>query len=156
MFNALSIPQITMIIIWIILIVLGIIIEESTSSLVSIWFSISASIALIFAIADFNIYIQIAVFAGLSLILVLATRPLAKKIIKNSATKTNVDKIIGMVGIVTKTIEPDDKGMVKVDFQEWTAISKDNKLIEENTKVVIKGVSGNKLIVDVVEEIEIK
>lgn len=156
MFNALSIPQITMIIIWIILIVLGIIIEESTSSLVSIWFSISASIALIFAIADFNIYIQIAVFAGLSLILVLATRPLAKKITKNSATKTNVDKIIGMVGIVTKTIEPDDKGIVKVDFQEWTAISKDNKLIEENTKVVIKGVSGNKLIVDVVEEIEIK
>ena len=65
------------------------------------------------------------------------------------------NKIAG-IGTVKKTIEPDGKGVVKVDFQEWTAISVNNKLIEENTKVVIKGIVGNKLIVDVVEEIEIK
>jgi membrane protein implicated in regulation of membrane protease activity len=156
MFNAMSTPQVTMLIIWIIVVVLGIIIEESTSSLVSIWFSISAGIALVFAIADFSIYIQLAVFAALSLILIVATRPFVKKMMLNTEVRTNVDKLYGMVGIVKKTIEPDDKGVVKVDFQEWTAISFNNKLIEENTKVVIKGIVGNKLIVDVVEEIEIK
>ena len=156
MFNAMSTPQVTMLIIWIIVVVLGIIIEESTSSLVSIWFSISAGIALVFAIADFSIYIQLAVFAALSLILIVATRPFVKKMMLNTEVRTNVDKLYGMVGIVKKTIEPDDKGVVKVDFQEWTAISFNNKLIEENTKVVIKGIAGNKLIVDVVEEIEIK
>lgn len=156
MFNAMSTPQVTMLIIWIIVVVLGIIIEESTSSLVSIWFSISAGIALVFAIADFSVYIQLAVFAALSLVLIVATRPFVKKMMLNTEVRTNVDKLYGMVGIVKKTIEPDDKGVVKVDFQEWTAISFNNKLIEENTKVVIKGIVGNKLIVDVVEEIEIK
>ncbi len=156
MFNAISTPQITMLIVWIIIIVLGIILEEATSTLVSIWFSISAAVSLVFAIADFSIYIQIAVFAALSLILVLATRPLVKKLTHNTEVKTNADKLFGMVGTVTKTIEPDDKGSVKVDFQEWTAVSVNNKLIEEKTKVVIKGIVGNKLIVDVVEEIEIK
>ncbi len=156
MFNAMSTPQITMLIVWIIIIVLGIILEEATSTLVSIWFSISAAVSLVFAIADFSVYIQIIVFAALSLILVLATRPLVKKLTHNSEVKTNVDKLYGMVGTVTKTIEPDDKGSVKVDFQEWTAISVNNKLIEEKTKVVIKGIVGNKLIVDVIEEIEIK
>ena len=156
MFNAMSTPQVTMLIIWIIVIVLGIIIEELTSSLVSIWFSISAAIALVFAIADFDIYIQLAVFAALALILIIATRPLVKKMMQNTEIRTNADKLFGMVGTVKKTIEPDGKGVVKVDFQEWTAISVNNKLIEENTKVVIKGIVGNKLIVDVVEEIEIK
>lgn len=156
MFNAMSTPQITMLIIWIIVIALGIIIEELTSSLVSIWFSISAAIALVFAIADFDIYIQLAVFAALALILIIATRPLVKKMMLNTEVRTNADKLFGMVGTVEKTIEPDAKGVVKVDFQEWTAISVNNKLIEENTKVVIKGIVGNKLIVDVVEEIEIK
>lgn len=156
MFNAMSTPQVTMLIVWIIVIVLGIIIEEVTSSLVSIWFSISAAIALVFAIAGFYIYIQLAVFAALALILIIATRPLVKKMMQNTEIRTNADKLFGMVGTVKKTIEPDDKGVVKVDFQEWTAISVNKKLIEENTKVVIKGIVGNKLIVDVVEEIEIK
>ena len=129
MFNAMSTPQVTMLIIWIIVVVLGIIIEESTSSLVSIWFSISAGIALVFAISDFSIYIQLAVFAALSLILIVATRPFVKKMMLNTEVRTNVDKLYGMVGIVKKTIEPDDKGVVKVDFQEWTAISFNNKLI---------------------------
>lgn len=156
MFNAISTPQITMLIIWFIIIVLGIILEEVTSSLVSIWFSIAAAISLVFAIADFDIYIQIIVFAVLSLVLILATRPLVKKLTHNTEVKTNVDKLFGMVGKVIEKIEKDNKGIVKVDFQEWTAVSYKNVTIEEGTNVVIKGIVGNKLIVDVIEEIEIK
>ena len=156
MFNAISTPQITMLIIWFIIIVLGIILEEVTSSLVSIWFSIAAAISLVFAIAAFDIYIQIIVFAVLSLVLILATRPLVKKLTHNTEVKTNVDKLFVMVGKVIEKIEKDNKGIVKVDFQEWTAVSYKNITIEEGTKVVIKGIVGNKLIVDVIEEIEIK
>ena len=156
MFNAISTPQITMLIIWFIIIVLGIILEEVTSSLVSIWFSIAAAISLVFAIADFDIYIQIIVFAVLSLVLILATRPLVKKLTHNTEVKTNVDKLFGMVGKVIEKIEKDNKGIVKVDFQEWTAVSYKNVTIEEGTNVVIKGIVGNKLIVDVIEDIEIK
>ena len=156
MFNAMAVPQTTMIIIWVIVVVLGFVIEEFTSSLVSIWFSVAALISLVLAIAEFNVYIQLAVFAALVVILIFASRPLAKKLMMNTEVKTNADKLCGMIGTVTKTIEPDEKGSVKVDYQEWTAISFKNQLIEENTKVVIKGISGNKLIVDEIEEIEIK
>ena len=156
MFNLVLTPQTTMIIIWVVIVVLGFVIEEFTSALVSVWFAVAALISLVFAIADFSIYIQLAVFAALVLILILATRPLAKKLMLNTEVKTNADKLCGMIGKVTKTIEPDSKGSVKVDFQEWTAISFRNTLIEEDTKVVIKGISGNKLIVDEIEEIEIK
>lgn len=156
MFNTIGTPQITMLIIWFIIIVLGIILEEVTSSLVSIWFSIAAAISLVFAIAAFDIYIQIIVFAVLSLVLILATRPLVKKLTHNTEVKTNVDKLFGMVGKVIEKIEKDKKGIVKVDFQEWTAVSYKNVTIEEGTNVVIKGIVGNKLIVDVIEEIEIK
>lgn len=156
MFNVLSSFQITMLIVWIVVIALGIIIESQTSELVSLWFSISGAVALVCALADLDIYIQIAVFAILTLILVIATRPLVKKLTNNTNVKTNADRLIGMIGFVIKTIKPDSKGAVKVDFQEWTAISARNQLIEENTAVVIKEISGNKLIVDIIEEIEIK
>lgn len=156
MFNALSTPQITMIIVWIIVFLIGVIVESQTPQLVSIWFGIAAAIALVCAIADFSIYIQLIVFSAVSVVLVVATRPLAKKLTNNTEVKTNVDKLIGKIGTILKTIEPDNKGIVKVDFQEWTAISLNGKLIEENTKVVIKGIDGNKLIVDIIEEIEIK
>ena len=156
MFNALSTPQITMIIVWIIVFLIGVVVESQTPQLVSIWFGIAAAIALVCAIADFSIYIQLIVFSTISVVLVVATRPLAKKLTNNTEVKTNVDKLIGKIGTILKTIEPDNKGIVKVDFQEWTAISFNGKLIEENTKVVIKGIDGNKLIVDIIEEIEIK
>ena len=156
MFNALSTPQITMIIVWIIVFLIGVIVESQTPQLVSIWFGIAAAIALVCAIADFSIYIQLIVFSTISVVLVVATRPLAKKLTNNTEVKTNADKLIGKIGTILKTIEPDNKGIVKVDFQEWTAISLNGKLIEENTKVVIKGIDGNKLIVDIIEEIEIK
>lgn len=156
MFNALSTPQITMIIVWIIVFLIGVIVESQTPQLVSIWFGIAAAIALVCAIADFSIYIQLIVFSTISVVLVVATRPLAKKLTNNTEVKTNADKLIGKIGTILKTIEPDNKGIVKVDFQEWTAISFNGKLIEENTKVVIKGIDGNKLIVDIIEEIEIK
>lgn len=135
---------------------IGVIVESQTPQLVSIWFGIAAAIALVCAIADFSIYIQLIVFSTISVVLVVATRPLAKKLTNNTEVKTNADKLIGKIGTILKTIEPDNKGIVKVDFQEWTAISFNGKLIEENTKVVIKGIDGNKLIVDIIEEIEIK
>lgn len=155
-FNLLSASQITMLIVWFAIIAVGIIVESQTAALVSIWFSLSSAVAMVCALADLSIYIQVAVFSVITIIMILATRPLAKKLNAKGGLKTNVDKLIGMVATVIEDIEPDQKGVVKVDFQEWSAISFKNQLIEKGTKVVVKTVSGNKLIVDNIEEIEIK
>lgn len=159
MLNFLSISQttqITMIIIWVIVIAIAIILEEQTAQLVSIWFAAGAIMGIVAALLKWEVYWQLLMAAGISFALVLATRPLAKKLTLNTEVKTNADKLIGMTGKVTKDILPDNKGEIKIDFQLWTAVSSNNKEIKVGESVVVKEIVGNKLIVDVVEEIEIK
>ena len=159
MSNFLSInqtTQITMIIIWVIVIALAIILEEQTAQLVSIWFAAGAIVGIVAALLKWEVYWQLLLAAGVSFILVLVTRPLAKKLTLNTEVKTNVDKLIGMKGKLTKAILPDEKGEIKIDYQIWTAVSIDNKQIEKGEAVVVKEIIGNKLVVDVIEEIEIK
>lgn len=148
--------QITMIVIWVIVIALAIVLEEQTAQLVSIWFAAGALGGIVGTILKWEIYWQLLLFAGITFLLVIATRPLAKKLTLNTEVKTNADKLIGMKGKVTKTILPNEKGEIKIDYQRWTAVSVDDKKINEDEYVVVKDIVGNKLIVDIVEEIEIK
>lgn len=157
MFNLLSSSiNVTMAVIWIIVIAVSIILEEQTAQLVSIWFGVGAIGAIICVLADLDVVIQVLVFAISSLILVFLSRPLAKKMMQNTKIKTNADRLIGMKGRLTKAITEDEKGEIKIDYQKWTAVSIDNKPINENELVVVKEISGNKLVVDIIEEIQIK
>lgn len=101
-----------------------------------------------------NIIGQIFVFLIASAVLVYFTRPIAKKYLKIGATKTNVDSIVGMIGIVTKKIEGFNTGQVKVAGQIWTAKSQDNKEIHEGSQVEVIKVEGVKLIVKIKKENE--
>lgn len=148
--------NITMAIVWIIVIAVSIIIEEQTAQLVSIWFGVAAIGGIICVLAGVDIIIQIVVFAALSLILIFLSRPLAKKMMQNTEIKTNADRLIGMKGRLTKAITEDEKGEIKIDYQRWTAVSVNNKPINENELVVVKEIQGNKLVVDLIEEIKIK
>lgn len=148
--------NITMAIVWIIVIAASIIIEEQTAQLVSIWFGVAAIGGIICVLAGVDIIIQIVVFAALSLILIFLSRPLAKKMMQNTEIKTNAERLIGMKGRLTKAITEDEKGEIKIDYQRWTAVSVDNKPINENELVVVKEIQGNKLVVDLIEEIKIK
>ncbi len=144
------------IILWTIIIVGTIIIELQTSDLVSCWFGLAGIICLILSFCSVDIVIQLVVFAVLSTGLVIATRPLLKKFNNNEDIPTNVDKLIGMIGVVTKEILVGEKGEVKVNYQKWSAVCKTGYSFEEGQKVVIKEIDGNKLVVDIIEEIEIK
>ncbi|MBN1161116.1 MAG: NfeD family protein [Dehalococcoidales bacterium] len=57
-------------------------------------------------------------------------------------SKTNIDTIIGKVGIVEKDIERANDGLVKIDHEKWRARADDPiKAGEEITVVDIKGVT---------------
>ena len=148
--------MIVMIVVWLAVLILALIIEAETAEFVSIWFSIGAVPSLICAAFKVEIYIQILVFVIVSAILVLATRPLVKKMTNRSESKTNADRLVGMIAEVTKEIPVGGKGEVLVDFQKWGAITQRNTLIPMNRPVVIKSIVGNKLIVDLIEEVEVK
>lgn len=151
----LSTTSIIAIVVWGIIIVVSLVAEFNTTDLTAVWFAVGAIPSLICAVFGVGLAIQLIVFAVLSVILVLATRPLVKKFNKRETIATNADRIIGMIGKVTEEIEPERKGVVKVNYQLWTAISKNNVHIEKNVDVVIVEIEGNKLVVEKIEEINL-
>ena len=135
--------------IWLAIAVILAIIEMSTANLVSIWYIISAIASMIISIFIDSIVIQVAVFVLGGTILLLLTKNAIQKIIPVN-TKTNIDRIIGMKGIVTEKITKKVPGEVKVDGKFWTAISDEE--IEADDTVVILEINSTKLKVKRMEE----
>ena len=129
-------------------------IEILSMGLTSIWFGGGAIIAAIAAYNHAYFLTQAALFFAVSLILVILTRPFAKHVVNNNITKTNVDALIGRVAVVTEPINNlKAVGQVVVSGQVWTARStNDDVILEKDKKVIIRDISGVKLIVEEKEE----
>ena len=135
---------------WIFLCIIFIIIEFVTVNLVTIWFAIGSLFGAFTSLFTDNITIQICAFLGVSILTLIFTRPLAKKYLMPKITKTNYDKVIGMIGVVTKDISTLDYGEVKVDGKYWTAVSDTD--IKKGSKVEILSIDGVKLVVKMRKE----
>ncbi len=121
--------------VWLIIaIVLGVV-EVVTVNLVSIWFVISSILAMVVSMFTDNLYIQIGVFVIIGVLLMPISKKIYNKIKKNNVS-TNIDRIIGMKGIVTEDITKDAIGEVKVDGKRWSAYSNDSINKGEVVKVV--------------------
>ena len=131
--------------IWLGVIVLLTIIEVLTVNLVSIWFIISALFALIISLFIDSFILQFSTFVILGIILLILTKKfVANKLVLNE--KTNLDRIIGMRGVVSEDIDDLVIGEVLVDGKRWSAISKTP--IKKGEKVKIIKIEGVKLIVE--------
>lgn len=135
---------------WLIVIILLTILEVITVNLVSIWFIASAIVSLILSFIIDSFYVEFCVFVCLGLILMLLTRPYLVKKLSKKKVPTNLDRVIGMVGIVTEEITRFKIGEVRVDGKKWSAIS--DEKIKVGEKVTIEGIDGVKLIVRKGEE----
>ena len=134
--------------IWLALVIAFALLEAMTSQMVSIWFSSGALLALVAALFDVELSIQIAVFIVSTLILLFATRPLVKKFVNVKKVPTNIDAVIGKTGLVTITIDNDrGEGQIKLQGIEWTARSENGTNVAEGTKVLVERVEGVKLFV---------
>ena len=133
--------------IWALIFIITLIIELGTADVTTIWFCLGALIALICAAIPIDPLLQILVFMGSSIILILITKPLTKNMMNKEIIRTNADKIVGMIGSVTKSIFPDEIGEIKVDNSTWRAICSDAVSIEVGEKVLVSAVSGNKAVV---------
>lgn len=135
--------------IWLGIFVVTLVIEVSVSGLISVWFAISALITMCLSfIPGLNYYWEILIFIVLSFVLLIATRPLAKKLLKDKTnSKTNLNLLIGKEIKLVKKIEPLSKGEAIINGVAWDCESEDNSTIEENSIVEIVSIKGNKLIV---------
>lgn len=134
---------------WLIIFIVLVAFEIATLQLVSIWFAVGAVGGLIVSLLGGSLEIQLCVFLAISLVLLLAVKPLADKLLKRHVTKTNVDSLIGQTAKVTSIIDNQNGfGSAVVKGQEWTAVSADdNVVIPPGKMVVILRISGVKLIV---------
>lgn len=138
--------------VWIVVMILAVIVEISTTELTSFWFAIGAFGALVVNLFthDTLIALQVAVFAFISIISIILLRPLLKKKLNSPTIATNVDSLIGKTVLLTASITPSQIGSVKIDGVEWSA--KASERIEAGDFVKIIGISGNTLSVIKIEE----
>lgn len=133
---------------WIFIAIICGVIEVATLGLTTIWFAIGALVAWIFAVFEFPVGIQIAVFLVTSIILLYYTRPIAQKVLKIGHAKTNADRLVNNLGIVTEEIDNlNGKGQVKINGQIWSARTIDNDIVKIDEKVKVLEIQGVKLIV---------
>lgn len=136
-------------IMWLVIAAIMIIVEIATLGLTTIWFAGGALVSAVVAYYEANWLLQILAFAVVSLILLLCTRPLAVKHLMKNQEKTNVEAYVGKKANVTETIDNSQfKGVVLLGGLEWTAQSENNEIIEAGSLVIVKSISGNKLIVE--------
>ena len=141
-------------IIWLLLVIVLLAIEIATVNLTTIWFAGGAIVAFISTFYGASATVQRTIFVGLSLLLLVVTRPIALKYVRNGKTKTNADSLIGRIAIVSKEIDnlsQSGEGMI-ADIS-WTARSlKETSVIAVGSKVKICAIEGVKLIVEEIKE----
>ncbi len=143
-------PGISLTLVWFILFVIFVAAEIVTAgALVSIWFCFGALAAMFAALAGMSFTIQMVIFIAVSVVLLIFTKPFAKKLLNGRIEATNAPALIGKYGIVTEEINNIEAvGAVKIDGKIWTARSSDEReIIKEGAEVKILDIQGVKLIV---------
>ena len=139
-------------IIWLVLLIVFLILEAVTVTMVSLWFAAGSLVAMIAAMLGAQIWLQAVLFLAVSGILLAALRPLVRKHITPKLTKTNVDAVIGSTGLVTVAIDNvTAEGQVKLGAMEWTARSVSGAPIAKGTLVKVDRIEGVKVFVIPVE-----
>ncbi len=136
-------------IVWLAIIIILTAIELLSVNLTTIWFVASGIVALGISFLTDNYLIQFGVFVLLGVILVITTKPILVKKLKSKKEATNLDRVIGMEGIVTEKITKRENGEVKVDGKKWTACA--DKAIKVGETVKVLEINGVKLKVEKVE-----
>ena len=139
-------------IVWLLLLVVFLAAEAATVSMVSLWFAVSALVALLVALLGGPGWLQGTLFLVISAVLLALLRPLVKRYVTPRITATNVDSVIGSTGLVTTAIDNVSAvGQVKLGAMEWTARSTSGQLIPVGTRGRVDKIEGVKVYVSPAE-----
>lgn len=140
-------------IVWLAIFVVAIIIEATTTELVSIFFCFGSIVALIISfIPGASWWVQLIVFIVVSGASLLGLRPLVHKYFNKEKRNTNVDELIGKK-ITILDLNKDNLYEAKVNGLVWRVMTVDEEeQLKENDKAEVVAISGNKLVVRKVEK----
>lgn len=133
---------------WLVLMILFLVAEASTISLVSLWFAFGCLAALIASLLGGAVWLQMTLFLIVSALMLLMLRPLVRRYLVPKLSPTNVNSVIGSEGFVTSHIDnASASGQVKLGAMYWTARSSSGAEIPEDTLVKVDRVEGVKVFV---------
>lgn len=137
-----------MTIVWLVLMVVFLLAETATVTMVSLWFAAGSLVALVATLLHAQLWLQVTLFLAVSALLLAALRPIARKHFTPRLTRTNVDAVVGSCGYVTADIDNiSATGTVKLGAMEWTARSTSGSIIPKGTLVQVDKIEGVKAFV---------
>ncbi len=130
--------------IWLAVIVLALVIEAMGPQIVSIWFAVGGVVAFVLSLCGLGIKVQLIAFVAVTVVSLIATKPIVARLRKTDNTPTNADRYIGMEGRVTVPINViEGTGRVLVSGSDWSAVSDED--IPKGALVKIEAIEGVKL-----------
>ncbi|TYB92466.1 MAG: NfeD family protein [Kosmotoga sp.] len=131
---------------WMIFAVVLLVIEIVTPTFFFLWFSIGSFIAGLLAIFNLSLGWQVSIFAITSALLVIFTRPIAKKLSGEQPRKIYVDELKGSRARVIVEINVDKgTGLISSSGEVWRAKPIDEEkysVIKEGKYVKIEHIKG--------------
>lgn len=82
---------------------------------------------------------------GLSVLYIAVGRKKIRQKITSVAKKTNIDKLVGVSGVVIRDINPESAGIIRVDDEQWRASAEE--ILYAGDPVIIESIDGVTLIV---------
>lgn len=144
------IPIDPMVAVWFGALVLFLLIESQTVSVVSLWFAAGALAGMITALCSGPLWLQAVLFFAVSIALLACLRPIVRKYFTPRLAKTNVDSVVGITGPVMEDIDNlQSTGRVKLGGMEWSARSTTGQPIAKDTIVRVDRIEGNKVFVSI-------
>jgi len=137
---------------WLAAMVVFLIMEASTVTLVSIWFAAGALCAIVVALTGGGLAFQVVVFLTVSILLLASLRGYVRKHFTPRLVRTNVDSVLGSVGVVTTPVNNIAAlGRVVINGMEWSARSTTGSPLPEGAKVKVDKIEGVKVFVSLAE-----
>ena len=135
-------------VLWFALLIVFVLAEAATVSMVSTWFALGSLAALIVSLIGGELWLQILVFLTASAVALALLRPIARKYFNPRITRTNVDALTGKTCLCVTAIDNlSGVGQVKIGDVEWSARSLSGEPIPAGTQVKIDRVEGVKVYV---------
>ena len=134
--------------VWLVLAVAFLAAEAATVTVISLWFAAGALAAMAAALLGAGLFLQVGIFLAVSAAALTALRPLVRKYLTPKLTATNIDSVIGTVGMVIADIDNvTASGQVKLGGMEWSARSTSGDSIPAGTRVRVDRIEGVKVFV---------
>lgn len=138
---------------WLIAMIVFILAEAATVTLVSIWFAAGALAAIVVALLGGGVIAQVTVFLVVAIVMLACLRSVVRKHFTPHLIRTNVDSVVGSIGVVTTPVNNVAAlGRVTIAGMEWSARSTTGAPLSEGVQVRVDRIEGVKVFVSLAEE----